>query len=154
MPLDAHVPHAFQLHFNSHPGSMAYSHDSSIYMEPYTFNPLLPIWWHPICLVFLKDVYHQERTEGGSSPQPQADLFIPIEYSSAPGILGSIPIDEYHIDFHYQEDRMTFLKVCVCVWLDSMHHCFHVTEFQGHLLSLLYPCKLTPFLTLNSTSES
>lgn len=45
---------------------------------------------------------------------------------------------------------MTFLSV----WLGSMDHGFCVTEFQGHLLSLLDPCKLTPCLALNGASES
>lgn len=94
----------------------------------------------------------KEQKVGLPQPPCQPDLFTPMEYLSVPSILGSIPIVELHIDFHFQKDKMTILKVCV--WLGFMHHCFHVTAFQGHLLSLLDPCKLTPHLTLNSASES
>lgn len=85
---------------------------------------------------------------------PQNQPVNPMEYSSVPSISDSIPVDEYHIDFHYPEDRMTLLRVCVCLWSGSVHHCFSVAEFQGHLPSLLDPRKPTPCLTLSSASES
>lgn len=121
--------------------------------------------WHPICPGFfplVKDVYPQERPECGSSPDTGGvggpDLFTPMEYSSVPGILGSIPIDEYRIDFHYQEDRMTFLKVCgwalwitVSVWQDFKGICcpfwFHASWHHAWRWTVQAKAKLHSWAT-------
>lgn len=92
-------------------------------MTPCTFNPLFPDGF--LCpnrilsiffLHFLRMFINgKEQKVGLSQSSCQPALFTPMEYLSVPSILGSISIVELHIDFHFQQDRMTILKVCVCV---------------------------------------
>lgn len=54
-----------------------------------------------------------------------------MDYSSVPSIFGFIPTVEFHIDLDYQEDRVTFKKLCVVRLYASLLQCDRISRASG-----------------------